>query len=147
MAQLVKVESEAQIKSPPSKFYGFFKDNMSQLMNVFPESFETVQLLEGTDGCVGNVKLFKMLMGKRTVTMKVRAEELNDEERIIIYNAFEGNHTKLYSSLKSIISVRNGSVKWAIEVEKANESAPNPDRYLTFSIQSAMAVDAYLLNH
>ncbi|XP_073269369.1 MLP-like protein 31 [Primulina huaijiensis] len=148
MAQLIKVESEAQIKSSPSKFYDFFKNNMSQLVNIFPEKFESVQLLEGTDGCVGNVKLFKMLMGSQTVTMKVRAEELNDEERIIIYDAFEGDHMKLYNSLKSIITVRiNGSVKWGIEVEKAKDSAPNPDRYLTFSIESAKAVDAHLLNH
>lgn len=83
-----------------------------------------------------------------TVTMKVRAEELNDEERIIIYDAFEGDHTKLYNSFKSIITVRNnGSVKWCIVVEKAKDSAPNPDRYLTSAIESAKAVDAHLLNH
>lgn len=64
MAQLIKIESESQIKSSPSKFYDFFKNNMSQLINVFPEKFKSVQLLEGTDGCVGNVKLFKILMGK-----------------------------------------------------------------------------------
>ncbi|XP_073059872.1 MLP-like protein 31 [Primulina eburnea] len=148
MAQLIKVESESQIKSSPAKFYNFFKNNMSQLVNIFPEKFESVQLLEGTDGCVGNVKLFKVMMGRETVTMKVRAEEFNDEERIIIYDAFEGDHTKLYKSFKSTITVRiNGSVKWGIEVEKAEDSAPNPDRYLTLSIETAKAVDAHLLNH
>ncbi|KZV42261.1 MLP-like protein 43 [Dorcoceras hygrometricum] len=147
MAQLIKVESEAQIKSSPAKFYDFFKNNMTQLVDIFPGKFESAQLIEGTDGCVGNVKLFKFNMGERREAMKVRAEELSDEDRVIIFDCFEGKHTKFYNSFKSIITVRNGSVKWGIEVEKANDSAPNPDLYLTLSMETAKAVDAYLLDH
>ncbi|KZV42262.1 MLP-like protein 423 [Dorcoceras hygrometricum] len=147
MAQLVKVESEAQIKSSPAKFYNFFKNDMTQLVDMFPGKFESAQLIEGTDGCVGNVKLFKFNMGERRQTMKVRLNETNDEERIIIYESLDGNHTNIYSSFKSTITVRNGSVKFGIEVEKANDSAPNPDHYLTFGVETFKAVDAYLLNH
>ncbi|KZV42263.1 MLP-like protein 423 [Dorcoceras hygrometricum] len=147
MAQLVKVDSEAQIKSTPAKFYNLLKNDMTRLVDMFPGKFESAQLLEGTDGCVGNVKLFKFNLGERRQTMKVRLNEINDEERILIYESLEGNHTKIYSSFKSTITVRDGSVKIGMEVEKANDSAPNPDRYLTFAVETVKAVDAYLLNH
>ena len=37
MAQIAKVEAKVEIKSPANKFYGFFKNNMNRLVQMFPE--------------------------------------------------------------------------------------------------------------
>jgi uncharacterized membrane protein len=49
MAQIAKVEAKVEIKSPADKFYGFFKNNMNRLVQMFPEQIKSFELLEGDE--------------------------------------------------------------------------------------------------
>lgn len=64
-----KLEATAELKhASADKFYGFFKNNMNDLINVFPASFKIVQLLEGEEGSVGCVKLWNYVIGKNILS-------------------------------------------------------------------------------
>ncbi|KAG8373796.1 hypothetical protein BUALT_Bualt11G0062400 [Buddleja alternifolia] len=147
MAQIAKIEAKAEIKCDPAKLYDFFKYNMTQFVNLAPHIFKGAQLVEGEEGHVGNVKLFEYVLGIIPMTVKVKTEAINDEERSITFKALEGNLMQLYSSFGSKVTFTDGFIKWCIEFEKANDLAPNPDIYAILAVEISKGLDAYLLNH
>lgn len=63
MAQLEKLEASTEINSSADKFYGFFiRNDMSELVNVIPDTFLSVELVQGEEGSVGAVKLWKYVL-------------------------------------------------------------------------------------
>lgn len=54
----------APIASPADKFFDLFKNNMSEIVNIFPASFKSAQLIEGVEGTVGCVKIWTYVLGK-----------------------------------------------------------------------------------
>ncbi|CAA3000340.1 MLP 34 [Olea europaea subsp. europaea] len=142
-----KLQVTVEIQSSADKFYDFFKNHMSDLVNVFPATFKSVQLIEGEEGSVGSVKLWNYVLGGISMTAKVKVEAINDEERSITFAVVEGNLLQLYKSYNTTLTASNGSVKWSIEYEKAIETVPIPDIYVTLSVEVSKAVDLYLLTH
>ncbi|KAL2522400.1 MLP-like protein [Forsythia ovata] len=140
-----KLEATTGILSSADKFYGFFRNNMSDLVNIFPAGFKSVQVIEGAEGSVGAVLLYSFVVGAITETVKLRTEAINDAERSVTYKALEGDVLKLYKSYQFTITVSNGSVKWTIDYEKALPVIPPPDIYMVFAFATTKAVDAYLL--
>lgn len=59
-----KLEATAEIQSSADKFYGFFKNRMSDLVNIFPAGFKSAQVIEGHEGSVGAVLLYNFVAGK-----------------------------------------------------------------------------------
>ncbi|CAI9752961.1 unnamed protein product [Fraxinus pennsylvanica] len=142
-----KLEVTVEIQSLADKFYDFFKNHMSDLVNVFPATFKSVQLIEGEEGSVGSVKLWNYVLGGISMTAKVKVEAINDVERSITFAVVEGDLLQLYVSYNTTLTASDGSVKWSIEYEKALEIAPIPDLYVTLSVAVSKAVDLYLLTH
>lgn len=61
------LEVTPPIRCSPDKFYDFFKNHMSDLLTVFPASFNSVQVLEGENGKVGCVKVWNFVAGKNKI--------------------------------------------------------------------------------
>ncbi|KAL2522406.1 Polyketide cyclase/dehydrase and lipid transport superfamily protein [Forsythia ovata] len=139
------LEATTEIKSSADKFYGFFRNNLSDLVNIFPANFKSVQILEGEEGSVGCVELWNYVIVGISVTAKVKFEAINDGERSITYTVLDGDVLQLYKSFKATITVTDGSVKWFIEYEKALEIAPIPEAYAALAIAASKVVDLYLL--
>lgn len=83
------------------------------------------------------------------MSAKVKVEAVDEENKSITLVALDGDLVKLYSSFKAklhVFKASNGSgqVKWSIEFEKANQSAPIPSRYLDLVIMISKGLDAYL---
>lgn len=81
------------------------------------------------------------------MSVKVKTEEINDEERSITMKVLEGDILQLYSSFGAKISVTDGFVNWTLEFEKNNDSAPNPDDYAKLATQITKVLNLYLLNN
>ena len=64
MARIAKVEAKVEIKSPADKFYGFFKNNMNRLVQMFPEKIKSFELLDGDEMKVGSLIRLKYDLGK-----------------------------------------------------------------------------------
>ncbi|XP_022850775.1 uncharacterized protein LOC111372626 [Olea europaea var. sylvestris] len=80
-----KLEATAEIQSSADKFYGFFKNRMSDLVNIFPAGFKSAQVIEGQEGSVGAVLLYNFVAGGITQTVTLRTEAINDEQRTVTY--------------------------------------------------------------
>ncbi|CAI9753269.1 unnamed protein product [Fraxinus pennsylvanica] len=141
------LEVATPIRSSPDKFYDFFKNHTSDLLTVFPASFQSVQVLEGEDGKIGCVKVWNFIAGGISQMLKLRTEAINDAERTITYKAIEGDLMILYKVFQFTIAPGNGVAKWAIEYEKTTELVPPPEIYGVFSISITEVVDLYLLTH
>lgn len=55
--------ANSPIQSPVDKYYNFFKFDMNEIIKIFPAAYTGVELLEGEDGVVGNVKLWHYILG------------------------------------------------------------------------------------
>ncbi|KAL2499499.1 MLP-like protein [Abeliophyllum distichum] len=140
-----KLEATTEILSSADKFYGFFRNSMSDLANIFPAGFKSVQVIEGVEGSVGAVLFYSIVVGAISQSVKLRTEAINDAERSVTYKALEGDVLQLYKSYQFTLTVSNGSVKWTIEYEKALPLVPPPEIYMAFAFATTKAVDAYLL--
>ncbi|PIM98257.1 hypothetical protein CDL12_29264 [Handroanthus impetiginosus] len=139
------VDAICPIRSPAEKFYNFFKNNMNELVNIFPAAFTEVKVLEGEEGSVGCVKQWTYVLGGITLTAKVLIEAIDDAAKSITFTVQEGDVLQLYKSFKAILSVSEGSAKWTFEYEKTNLLTPPPELYIPLAITASTLVDAYLL--
>ncbi|MCL7037888.1 hypothetical protein MKW94_014770, partial [Papaver nudicaule] len=63
MAQIHRQQLEVQAKNcSADKFYGYFKDHMTELPQVFPQTQMSVQILAGDGKSVGCVRQWKFVM-------------------------------------------------------------------------------------
>ncbi|KAL2522408.1 Polyketide cyclase/dehydrase and lipid transport superfamily protein [Forsythia ovata] len=145
MSQKLEATAELKYASSADKFYVFFKNNMNDLINVFPASFKSVQLLEGEEGSIGCVKLWNYVIGGIPMTVKAKTEAIDDDKRSITFVAFDGDLMQLYKSFKATLTVNDGFANWSIEYEKAHEAVPSPDIYAALTIKVSNLVENYLL--
>ncbi|XP_051114404.1 kirola-like [Andrographis paniculata] len=146
MAQIDMISVKTEIKSAPSKIYNFNKYNMSQYVNLNPQIVKKVEVIEGEEGKIGNVKLIEYVIGK-PMSLKMKVVELDDEEKSITFDVLEGDLLQMYSSFKVRVSASEGCATWSIEFEKLNEAVPNPDIYTKVADGLTKLLDAYLLTH
>ncbi|KAG6418643.1 hypothetical protein SASPL_120847 [Salvia splendens] len=146
MAQIAKLETKAEITNPPAKVYDLLKYNLNKFVNLFPQVFKSIKLIEGEEGHAGNVKIVEYVIGK-AMSAKVKTEEINDEERSMIMRVVEGEVLQLYPTFLCKISVSDGFVNWSIEFEKTKDSTPKPDAYAQVHSHVTKLMDLYLLTN
>lgn len=65
MAQIGKLEAQIEIKSSADKTYGFYKNNMNRLVQIFPQNFKSFEIVGGGDEIkTGSVTSLKFDLGK-----------------------------------------------------------------------------------
>ncbi|KAL0283860.1 UNVERIFIED_CONTAM: MLP-like protein 43 [Sesamum angustifolium] len=128
-----ELEGSSPISSSADKFYSFFKNDMNELVNIAPATFQSVDLISGEDGSVGAVKRWKYV--------------LDDGARSITFRAVEGDVLQLYKTFQFTLAVSDGLAQWTILYERALPTAPPPDAYITFANVNSKLVDLYLLTH
>ncbi|KAB1211293.1 hypothetical protein CJ030_MR6G021517 [Morella rubra] len=142
MAQLGKLQLKVAIKSPADKFFGFFKNNMTRFVQIFPEYFKSVEILGGgveiEEGSVVSSRSTPM-------TAKAKFGDVDSESRSMTFTVIDGDILKLYKTFKANLQVTgSGYANWVIEYEKVNDSAPDPEIYKDMSAKVSKGVDAYL---
>ncbi|KAF9592026.1 hypothetical protein IFM89_011609 [Coptis chinensis] len=151
MAQIQKLDVQTAIQSSADKFYGKFKNNMTELSKVYPEIYKNIVVLEGDGKSVGSVILWKYVCGSNSNSVtKEKIVAVDDKNRSITFEVMEGD--PMLNSFKSfalrIHVTGNGErsfVKWSLEFEKANEDVPHPNMYLDLLAKVTKKLDAYLL--
>lgn len=83
----------------------------------------------------------------KTMSVTVKTEEINDEEKSLTMRVVGGDILQLYSSFATKINVTDGFVNWTLEFEKINDSAPNPENYAKLDTQITKLLNLYLLNN
>ncbi|KAF3443597.1 hypothetical protein FNV43_RR14919 [Rhamnella rubrinervis] len=147
MAQIGKLEAQTEIKSSADKFYGFFKNNIKRLVEMFPQNLKSCEVLGGGGELrTGTVMSWKYDLGTR-LEAKVKVQALDEENKSFTFVVTEGDVLKLYNSFKAKLEVSGGLVKWSLEFDKANQNAPNPDPHLDLAIKVSKGLDDYLYNN
>ncbi|OVA01726.1 Bet v I domain [Macleaya cordata] len=135
---------EAEVKCSADKFYGFFKNNITDLIKLQPHIYKSVQVLEGDGKSVGTVRFWKYVVPgispDDVLVAKERIKAMDDEKRSITFSFIEGDLLKTYKSFDITMTVipKEGTVedeclvKWCLDCGKENnkEVIPVPDAYL-----------------
>ncbi|KAG6581209.1 MLP-like protein 34, partial [Cucurbita argyrosperma subsp. sororia] len=158
MGKSDSIWAKIDLKSSPEKFYGFFRNHLGDLVDLFPENYKSIQLVEGQHFSGGNVVLFKFQFGfghqLRVEKWAIRA--VDDVKKYLIYEAVEGDVLKQFKVLRVKVEAVNGGstkvrggnfTKWTVEFEKANENVASPQNYLELFVKIAKGVDAYFSNN
>ncbi|KAL1536993.1 hypothetical protein AAHA92_29559 [Salvia divinorum] len=143
--QVETLVASAAIKCPADKFYNFFKFSMNDIVKIFPAAFTGVELIEGEEGAVGNIKTWHYIVGAIPTTAKVLTEAIDDAAKTIKFSVLEGDLLLVYKSFKATLTVSDGLAKWSIEYEKATILSPPPQLYVPLVVTLCSLVDAFLL--
>ncbi|MCL7026210.1 hypothetical protein MKW94_009312 [Papaver nudicaule] len=133
--QMLELEV-AEVKCSASNFYGFFKNSINNLVEYYPENYQSVEVTEGDGASVGSARLWKYELDGKYSTLKERTVAVDDESKSIAWKFYGGEMMDYYSSFGfTLVSVTpkgegNCSVKWSVEFEKANENVPTPNAYV-----------------
>ncbi|XP_048328035.1 MLP-like protein 34 isoform X1 [Ziziphus jujuba] len=153
MAQIAKIEVQAEIKSSTEKLYGFFKNQMGRLVQMFPQNFKSCEILGGGNALTsGTIMSWKYDLGSGPMSVKLKVEDADEENKSISFVVLDGDLLKLYNTFKPKIHIfkdsnGNAQIKWSIEFDKANQNAPSPSSYLDLAIKVSKGLDAYLYNN
>ncbi|OVA01725.1 Bet v I domain [Macleaya cordata] len=143
IAQIQSHPVETEVKCAADKFYGWFKNNMTDLTKIQPHIYKSVEVLEGDGKSVGTVRLWKYvipgLSPDDVLVAKETIKAMDDKKRSITFSVMEGDLLKTYKSFDATVTVtpKEGVkdeclVRWCMDCEKENEEIiiPIPDAYL-----------------
>nr|BAX08655.1 major latex-like protein [Lagenaria siceraria] len=152
MVQTDSIWVKVDLKSSPEKVYGFFRNHLGDLVGLFPETYQSIQLVEGQRLSSGSVVQFKFQLGDELRAEKWAIRVVDDAKKYIIYEAVEGDPLKEFKVLRAKFEVVNGGLskvrrgnftKWTVEFEKANQNVASPQNYLELFAKISKGVDAY----
>ncbi|KAF7808686.1 MLP-like protein 43 [Senna tora] len=151
MALKGKIGAEIEIQSSASKFFNLFATQLHEVQNMTDEVHET-KLHKGDWHGVGShsVKHWTFTSDGKVTTCKENFEEIDEENKSLTFNLFDGDIGEQYKRLKAKLKVidneeKGGLAKWTYEYEKTHEAIPPPHSYLNFAIQVSRDVDAHLI--
>ncbi|XP_054824039.1 MLP-like protein 34 [Prosopis cineraria] len=151
MALTGKLEIEIEIQSSATEFFNFFVKTLHNLPNV-ASCVHAGQLHQGDDWhAIGSAKHWTYTVDGKVVTCKERFEEIDEENKTLKIELFEGDVKEEHKSFKCIIKVTDkeggGAVaKWSFLYEKIHAGISDPKGYLDLAKSLAKDVDAHLLS-
>ncbi|MED6161187.1 hypothetical protein PIB30_058321 [Stylosanthes scabra] len=155
MALSGKISIEVMIQSPAAKFFNVFTNQVYNFQNIC-ERVHQGKLHEGDDWhSTDSAKQWTLLIDGKIITLKENIEGVDEENKSITYNFFDGDISPQYKAFKVFFQVieneknDNGiaSTKFSIEYEKNNENVETPYGFLEFFDKAIKEVDVHLLNN
>ncbi|KAI4320291.1 hypothetical protein MLD38_033787 [Melastoma candidum] len=137
MSQVSRVSVHVDLTCPADKFYGMFRKNIGQLVQISPlPTFPSLEPRLPFSYALGH------FLGT-PLTVKAR-HDTNDATKTITFTALEGDLLKVFKSFKVKLQVERGVAKWSLEFEKINPSMPNPTEYVDFLNKVSKGLNAQL---
>ncbi|XP_073147683.1 MLP-like protein 423 [Henckelia pumila] len=147
-----KVEVEAELKSNADKLWECIRESSTLFPKIFPQQYESIEVLEGDGKSVGSVRLVKFAPGISEISCtKEKIESVDEVNKTVSYSVVDGDILKFYKNFKGNLCVSvnlkgDGSlVKWWCEFDKASEEIPDPDLLKHFALKNFQDLDDYLL--
>ncbi|KAL5974327.1 hypothetical protein ACLOJK_030991 [Asimina triloba] len=145
-----KLELEVEVKSAVDKYWAAIKDSTNLFPKIFPQQYQSIEVVEGDGVSVGSVRLVKFGEGIPVITCSKEKIDVSDEEKkLVSYSVIDGDLINLYKTFKAHFQLApkgDGSlVKWSIEYEKAADEVPDPILFQDFASQTFAQLDEHLL--
>ncbi|KAL4359895.1 hypothetical protein S245_027626 [Arachis hypogaea] len=151
MALSGKLSTEIVIHAPAEKFFNLVSKSIHDVQNICERVHHT-KLHQGEDWhSIGDsVKHWTYVIDGKVTTCKETIESIDENNKTIKFNLFNGDISQQYKILKLSIQEidnSNGSVsaKWTLEYEKINDNVEAPYGYLEFYDKCTKEMDAHLL--
>ncbi|QHO31986.1 hypothetical protein HN51_020109 [Arachis hypogaea] len=151
MALSGKLSTEIVIHAPAEKFFNLVSKSIHDVQNICERVHHT-KLHQGEDWhSIGDsVKHWTYVIDGKVTTCKETIESIDENNKTIKFNLFNGDISQQYKILKLSIQEidnSNGSVsaKWTVEYEKINDNVEAPYGYLEFYDKCTKEMDAHLL--
>ncbi|GMH27627.1 hypothetical protein Nepgr_029470 [Nepenthes gracilis] len=151
MASPGKLELVVEVKSSPDKFWESLRNTETVFLKVFPETYKSIEVVEGDGKSVGSARLFKFAEGIPLITTsKERIDEVDEAKKTMGYSVIEGELLNYFKSFKAKVAVApkapEGSVvTWTCEYEKTSEEVSEPEHLKDFAGQTFEELDAFLI--
>ncbi|XP_009349512.1 MLP-like protein 28 [Pyrus x bretschneideri] len=156
MAQIAKMEVQAEIKASADKFYEIFLSKGYLLPKMCPNVIKDLQVIQGDWGSVGSVKQWTYFAADNVSEVsRETIEAIDEKSKSVTFRTVGGQLAKCYKSFKATVQVTpkvsggcsSSSVKWTVEYEKLTEGVPVPHKYMDFLVLLTNNIDAHLLNN
>ncbi|QHN97485.1 hypothetical protein HN51_045243 [Arachis hypogaea] len=151
MALSGKLSTEIVIHAPAGKFFNLVSKSLHQTQNICERVHHT-KLHQGEDwhSIGGSVKHWSYVVDGKVTTCKETIESIDEKNKTIKFNFFDGDISQQYKVLKLTIQEidnSNGSVsaKWTLEYEKINDNVEAPYGYMELYDKSTKEMDTHLL--
>ncbi|KAI4388923.1 hypothetical protein MLD38_001211 [Melastoma candidum] len=141
-SQVSRLTLQVDLTCSADKFYGMFRKNMGQLVQMFPENLKGYRFVQGNEFGNGAVVLWNYNLGTPS-TVKAR-HDTNDATKAITFTVLEGDLLRIFKNFKVKLQVERGVAKWSFEFEKINPNSPNPTEYLDFVNKVSKGLNAQL---
>ncbi|GAB4839837.1 hypothetical protein Ancab_020547 [Ancistrocladus abbreviatus] len=106
MASVQKLEVEVEVKSTPDKMWEAIRNSHKIFPLAFPETYKSIEVVEGDGKSVGSVRLVKFTEGVPMVTTtKEKIEEVDEAKKTLSYSVVEGELLKYFKSFKAKLAV------------------------------------------
>ncbi|KAJ8773816.1 hypothetical protein K2173_008279 [Erythroxylum novogranatense] len=149
MACSGKLDVEVEIKSSADKFWRWIRDSTTIYPKAFPETYKSIEVLEGDGKAVGSVRLLTYSEGSPLHVLKQRIDFVDETNRVVDYSFIDGDLQKYYKTFKGHIVVgpkEDGClVKWSCEYEKASEDSAAPHAIKDFVVKNFQAMDELIM--
>ncbi|XP_015936877.1 MLP-like protein 34 [Arachis duranensis] len=151
MALSGKLSIEIVIHAPAGKFFNLVSKSIHDVQNICERVHHT-KLHQGEDWhSIGDsVKHWTYVIDGKVTTCKETIESIDENNKTIKFNLFNGEISQQYKVLKLSIQEidnSNGSVsaKWTLEYEKINDNVEAPYGYMELFDKCTKEMDAHLL--
>ncbi|KAK2407614.1 MLP protein [Trifolium repens] len=144
-----KLITELGIKTPAEKFFKLFSSELHEVQNAC-ERIHHTKLHEGEDWHdTDSVKHWTYVIDGEVHTCYDSLEEVDEQNKKLIFKLFGGDIDKHYKVFKLIIEVidkgDHAGVKWTVEYEKLNEDIDAPNGWMDYLSKCTRDIDAHLL--
>ncbi|AET02676.1 putative START-like domain-containing protein [Medicago truncatula] len=144
-----KLSTEVGIKTPADKFYNLFITELHEVQNLCERVHHT-KLHEGEDWHhTDSVKHWTYVIDGKVHTCHESLEEVDEQNKKIIFKLFGGDideHYKVFKLILEVIDKGDGTAasKWTVEYEKINEDIDPPNGYMEYFGKCARDIDNHL---
>ncbi|KAK7273865.1 hypothetical protein RIF29_14929 [Crotalaria pallida] len=151
MALSGKVTIEIGIQTPATEFFNLFGKQLHDVQHV-TDTVHEGKLHHGDDWhSPDSVKHWTYLIDGKVTTCKENIEALDEENKLITYNLFEGDvgqHYKTFKITLQVIDKEDGGAiaKWTIEYAKNDENVEPPYGYWKYLNKVTKDSDLHLVS-
>ncbi|KAK7283952.1 hypothetical protein RIF29_13702 [Crotalaria pallida] len=145
-----KITDEFGVRSPAAKFFHFIAKQLHQVQHITDRVHEG-KVHEGDWHGLGSVRDWTYVIDGKVTNAKEKFEVIDEENKTIVLDVFDGDVGQLYKLFKITIEVSedkdNGGsiVKFTYDYEKINKDIAAPYGYLDFLSKVAADADVHLL--
>ncbi|CAK8561231.1 unnamed protein product [Lathyrus sativus] len=145
-----KLTTELDIKAPADKFFKLYASELHELPNHC-ENIHEAKLHEGDDWHhTDTIKHWTYVIAGEVHTCHESIEEVDEQNKKVIWKIFGGDIDKHYKDFKLILEVSDKAdgtavVKWTVEYVKLSEDINPPNTQMDFLCKNTRDVDANLV--